>query len=87
MVKQLTLVVLGYERVSTRNEPQLDAKDKSILKNVKEQPGIRQIELARNTGLSVNCLRWRARGLSARGLIRIVSIDNKVTVFPAEAVQ
>jgi predicted transcriptional regulator len=67
-------------------EPQLNLKDESILTVVRESPdGIRQIELSRRTGLHVNDLRWRIMGLAAKGKLKIVNDNNKVTIYPAEA--
>jgi predicted transcriptional regulator len=69
----------------TINETQLSVKDKSILKIVNETPdGIRQIELSRRASLSVNALRWHIMGLAARGLLEIVTSQNKVTIYPVK---
>jgi predicted transcriptional regulator len=65
----------------------LNLKDKTILKIVRETPGIRQIELSRQTGLTVNDLRWHLMGLASKGLVKIVSINNRVTIYPAEVAQ
>lgn len=69
----------------TIRERQLDAKDKTILKIVKETPGIRQIELSRRTGFGLSVIRYRIMLLAARGLLEIVVAGSKVTVYPMEA--
>jgi predicted transcriptional regulator len=71
-----------YSRISSIREAMQSAERRSVLKSVEESPGIRLADLARSIGATRNAALHHVRVLEKLRLVRVVSSNHRVAVYP-----